>query len=199
MLVVALTGGIGSGKTAVSDMFAQLGAQIIDTDRIAREIVEPGEPALEAIRQHFGEEVLNPDGSLNRTLLRARIFNHHKDRVWLEHLLHPMIRKQVKEQLAKQGYPYAVIVIPLFTTTTRQEYPFIDRICVVDCEENLQVTRTQSRDGITQDMAKQIIATQIPRQERLALADDVVTNNLDLSALKKQIIDLHIRYLEYTS
>lgn len=195
MFVVVLTGGIGSGKSAVADIFAQQGVDIIDTDIIARDLVAPGQPALSAITEHFGHEVLNADGSLNRGILRAHVFNHPKDRQWLEHLLHPMIQQAVKNQLTDCTGPYALVVIPLLTKNYRQAYPFVDRICVVDCDENMQIERTVSRDNITQAMAQQILDTQISREERLALATDVILNNSDLSALTSKVMAMHNKYL----
>lgn len=195
MLTIGLTGGVGSGKSTVAEIFAELGAEIIDTDLIARELVEPGTPALQAMTQHFGSDILNPDGSLNRRHLRGHIFGHPQERAWLEQLLHPLIQAEVHRRLPLSQGLYTVVVIPLLTENYRQTYPFLDRICVVDCEDSIQLERTAARDGITTELAAQMLRAQLSREERLALAQDVITNNHDLSSLKDQIMALHRKYL----
>jgi len=194
MFNVGLTGGVGSGKSTVSALFASLGVDIIDTDLIARELVAAGQPDLTSLRNHFGEEIMNPDGSLNRPHLRAHIFAHSHERAWLEALLHPLIQQKVHEQVEQAQGPYTLVIIPLLTESYRQSYPFLDRICVVDCEEALQLERTAARDGISLELAGQILSAQLPRKARLALADDVIVNNHNLSGLKAQVMTLHQRY-----
>lgn len=195
MFIVGLTGGIGSGKSTVSALFSKLGANIIDTDLIARELVEPGCPALKLMSDHFGMDILNADGSLNRTHLREHIFGHPEERHWLEALLHPLIRQTVQSRIQETKGPYAIVVIPLLTENYRQDYPFLDRICVVDCDDSLQLQRTATRDGISTELAAKMLKAQLSREARLTLAHDIVTNNHDLSALESQVIALHKQYL----
>lgn len=195
MLTIGLTGGVGSGKSTVADMFAKLGAELIDTDLIARELVEPGTPALHAMSKHFGRDILNPDGSLNRPHLRGHIFGHPHERVWLEELLHPLIQAEVHRRLPLSQGRYTLVIIPLLKENYRQTYPFLDRICVVDCEDTIQLERTAARDGITPELAAKMLKAQLSREERLALAHDVITNNHDLSSLEAQVMALHLKYL----
>lgn len=195
MLAIGLTGGIGSGKSTVSAMFAKLGANIIDTDLIARELVEPDRPALKTMCDHFGEDILNADGSLNRAHLRQHVFGHPEERAWLENLLHPMIQKEVNHRLHHGKGPYTVVVIPLLTENYRQTYPFLDRICVVDCEDALQMERTAARDNISPELVGQMLKAQLSREARLSLAQDVIMNNHDLSTLEAQVMALHAEYL----
>lgn len=196
MFVVGLTGGIGSGKSTVADLFAKQGVNIIDTDVIARELVAPGQHALHALVEHFTQDILNPDGSLNRKALRAHIFAHPHERRWLEALLHPLIQQEVKNRLQHTDSAYTVVVIPLLTENYRQSYPFLDRICVVDSEEHVQIERTVTRDGITREMAQQMLNSQPSREQRLSLATDLIINNHDLSALASQVMALHTQYLK---
>jgi dephospho-CoA kinase len=195
MLKVGLTGGIGSGKSTVSNLFEKLGVHIIDTDLISRELVEPGRPALQKLADHFGQDVLNVDGSLNRVHLRQHIFGHPEERHWLESLLHPLIRQEVQHRIQSDQGLYTLIVIPLLTENYRQDYPFLDRICVVDCEDSLQLQRTTARDGISPELAAQMLKSQLSREVRLTLANDIITNNHDLSALESQVMALHQKYL----
>ncbi len=195
MLIVGLTGSVGSGKSTVSALFASLGIEIIDTDLIARELVAPGMPALNTLQAHFGDDILNPDGSLNRSHLRAHVFEHPQERAWLEGCLHPLIQKEVKSRIPLSQSPYTLVVIPLLKENYRQTYPFLDRICVVDCEEALSLERTAARDGISLTLASQILAAQLPRKARLSLANDVIVNNHSLSDLKNQVMALHEQYI----
>jgi dephospho-CoA kinase len=195
MLKVGLTGGIGSGKSTVSNLFEKLGVSIIDTDLISRELVEPGRPALQQLADHFGQDVLNADGSLNRGHLRQHIFGHPEERHWLESLLHPLIRQEVQHRIQSDQGLYTIVVIPLLTENYRQDYPFLDRICVVDCEDSLQLARTTTRDGISPELAAQMLKSQLSREVRLTLANDIITNNHDLSALELQVMALHQKYL----
>lgn len=194
MLIIGLTGGIGSGKSAVSDLFKKLGAEIIDTDQIARDLVAPGTPALKKIHDYFGENFINPDQSLNRQHLREHIFKVPSDKAWLEALLHPLIQQEAFKRCQALNQCYAVVVIPLLTENNRQQYAFLDRICVVDCEEALQLQRTLTRDGISLEFATRILKTQPSREARLALADDIIVNNDSLSLLEKQVMALDEQY-----
>lgn len=192
MLTVGLTGGIGSGKTAVSDAFARLGVPIIDTDLLARELVMPGQPALTEIAALFGTDSLTVDGALDRRYLRSRIFADPTLRQRLENILHPRIRQAVTQRLAALHAPYAIVVIPLLLETGMTD--LIQRILVVDAPESLQLQRVMARDHSDEEQARRILAAQIGRHERLAQADDIIDNSGPLSALAAQVITLHDRY-----
>ena len=192
--VVALTGGIASGKTAVSDRFAELGVPVIDTDVIAHQVVEPGQPALEAVASEFGKIILDQDGKLNRRLLREKIFSDPMAKKALEAILHPAIRSRVLEEIASVQSPYCLVVIPLFTETGA--YDWVDRILVVDTTEETQVQRVMQRDGVNRQQAEAALASQASREARLALADDVIENNGTVGELDAAIQELHHQYLE---
>lgn len=194
MLIVGLTGGIASGKSLVSDHFAALGVPIIDTDVIARDLVLPGTPALQAIIQHFGAGFLNSDGTLNRTKLREQIFNAPEDKLWLETLLHPLIRQSVQTQLATLDAAYCMVVIPLLAENMAS-YNFLDKICVVDTDEQTQLERLRQRDHLTAQQGIKMIAAQATRQMRNKIADDILDNTGNLPSLKQAIRALHERYL----
>lgn len=185
-LLVALTGGIASGKTAVSDGLARLGATIIDTDLIAREVVAPGTPGLDRIREYFGSEVLNPDGSLNRAELRCRVFSNPRDRTMLEAITHPLIEGEVKARIAAADQAdYIVLVVPLLVESGL--FGDVDRVVVVDVPEQVQIERLTARDDIDVEQAKAIIRSQATRQSRLAIADHVIDNRSTLADLDEQI------------
>lgn len=190
--VIGLTGGIGSGKSTVSDLFAQLGVPIIDTDVIAKELTQKNQPALQVIVKHLGESILNTDGSLNRQQLRKHIFNNQPERHWLENLLHPLIRERVQQQLQAINAPYVIVVIPLLHD--RAKFDYVNRVLVVDAPETLQIKRACQRDNMNEKLAQAILDNQISRQDRLALADDVIVNDKTLDALKKQVELLHRQY-----
>ena len=192
MLVIGLTGGIASGKSVVSTLFAILGAEIIDTDEISRELVAPGEPLLAELVARFGEAVLQADGSLNRRALREKVFADAAARKQLEDLLHPAIRARVAERLRESSAPYCIVVIPLLAET---RYPYaLDRVLVVDADPADQLSRLQARDGIDSALAEAMLAAQASREKRLALADDVLVNNTDLASLRSQVTALHALY-----
>ena len=191
--IVAVTGGIASGKSAVTARFEQLGVPVIDADLIARELVEPGEAALIEVVQRFGEGVLDVQGRLDRRQLRQRIFSDASARRDLEAILHPRIRERMRERALAADAPYVVLAIPLLTAGSR--YPFIDRVLVVDVPEALQIERLTRRDGVDEAGARAALAAQISRTERLALADDLVDNNGSLEALAAAVDALHDRYL----
>jgi dephospho-CoA kinase len=190
---IGLTGGIASGKSTVADMFADLGVPVIDTDVIAREVVRPGQPALEEIREAFGTGVIAADGTLDRPAMRSIVFGNDAARHRLESLLHPRIGKATREQADTAGGPYQVIVVPLLVESSLRE--FVDRVLVVDCDEATQVARLLARDAESEDQARRILAAQSSRDERLAIADDVVTNGGALEDTREQVLALHQRYL----
>ncbi|MDP1927523.1 MAG: dephospho-CoA kinase [Thiobacillus sp.] len=194
MFVVALTGGIGSGKSTVADAFAALGVPVIDTDAIARELTAPGEAALDAIRAAFGETVMHADGTLDRAALRRRVFADAAARHQLEAILHPAIRLRVKQALAQLNAPYALLVIPLLVETGAY-HDMLKRILVVDCPEALQLARVMSRSGLRRDEVMAILAAQATRAERLAVADDVILNTASPEDLRVEVASLHQRYL----
>lgn len=192
-LVVAVTGGIASGKSAVTARLEQLGVPVIDADLIARELVEPGEVALAEIVQCFGAGVLDAEGRLDRRQLRQRIFSDAGARRDLEAILHPRIRERMRERALAAAAPYVVLAIPLLTAGSR--YPFIDRVLVVDVPEAVQIERLTQRDGVDEAGARAALAAQISRTERRALADDVVDNSGSLASLAAAVDALHARYL----
>jgi len=193
-LIIGLTGGIGSGKTAVSDRFASLGIVIVDADLASRAVVEPGSPALQSIEEHFGGEVIARDGSLDRPALGRLVFENEAERVWLEKLTHPLINAHLAEQLASADSPYAILAHPLLVETSRTRV--CDRVLVVDVPKALQMERTLARDDRSQSQVKAIIEAQATREQRLAAADDVIVNDQDLAHLDAEVERLHQRYLE---
>ncbi len=193
MLVVGLTGGIGSGKTAVSDRFARYGVPIIDTDLLARELVEPGQPALMEIATVFGPDCLDDAAHLDRARLRERVFADADGRRRLEAILHPRIRALAKQRLAQLTAPYSLLVIPLLAETGMTDW--IDRVLVVDAPEAERLRRVMARDRMDEEQARRILAAQASREQRLALADEVVENSGGFAALERQISILHQHYL----
>lgn len=190
--ILGLTGGIGSGKTAAANHFASLGIHVVDADQAARWVVEPGRPALQQIVEHFGSGVLH-EGALNRAALRERIFLDPSERVWLEQLLHPLIRAEVAAHLAKAESPYAILVSPLLVESG--QYRQVDRVLVVDVPEALQVERTVGRDRASEEQVRAILKVQASREERLRHADDVLLNDRDLAWLQAEVERLHRFYL----
>lgn len=206
MLVIALTGGIGSGKTTVSDIFKSKNIPIIDTDIIARQIVEQGEPAYTEIIKLFGKEILNKDGDINREKLRQLIFASEKKRLQLENILHPLIWDDVKEQLdllltSDSLTPaYCIIVIPLLLENASQAKPVtFDRILVIDTTEEEQIKRAKNRDNCDETMIKNIIKNQVSRQTRINAADDIILNTGNLDTLNEKIDNLHKLYLSQSN
>jgi dephospho-CoA kinase len=192
-MIIGLTGGIGSGKSEVSRRFETLGVTVVDADLVAREVVEPGSSALNAIAEHFGSHILIADKSLNRGKLRGLIFDNKVEKVWLENLLHPMIRAEIISQLQSSPSPYTILSSPLLLETNQDE--LVDRVLVVDASEELQLARASKRDLSNPDDIKKIIATQMTRAERRAKADDILENHGDLINLNAQIEKLHNFYL----
>ncbi|CAJ0992048.1 Dephospho-CoA kinase [Sodalis praecaptivus] len=191
--IVALTGGIGSGKSTVANAFAALGVPLVDADVIAREVVEPGIPVLRAIAQRFGPAVLNADGSLDRAALRARIFSDPEEKAWLNGLLHPLIKRQTEQQLRSARAPYLLWVVPLLIENNLQQRA--DRVLVVDVAREVQIARTLSRDGVSREQVENILAAQVPRQRRLACADDIIDNSGRPEEITDSVATLHQRYL----
>lgn len=188
-LKVGLTGGIGSGKSAAADMFAELGVPVVDADLIAREVVEPGEPALEQIAQHFGKSVIQSGGGLDRRALRERVFADPSEREWLEQLLHPLINERIRDRLDAFDTPYVMLVSPLLIESGQAR--LVDPVIVVDVDEQTQVERTITRDEVTIDQAKRIIASQCSRVERTQRAEYLLDNGGSLEHLREQVEYLH--------
>lgn len=195
--IIGLTGGIGSGKSAAAARFAEAhGIHVVDADIKSRVVVEPGRPALHQIVDRFGDAVLQQDGSLNRAVLRERVFQDPDERRWLEQLLHPLIREEIVSDLASADSPYALLVSPLLVESG--QYQMTRRILVVDVPEALQIARTTLRDKVPEEQVKAILQAQAKREERLRHADDVITNDRDLAALHQQVDQLHQYYLTST-
>ncbi len=190
--IVAITGGIGSGKSAVGDRFESLGVRVVDMDVASRVVVEPGRPALAQIAERFGEGMLNADGTLDRRALREHIFANKDERMWLNGLLHPLINAWVADELAAATSPYAIVVNPLLV----RKDAYVDRILVVDVPVETQIARTMVRDDVDREQAERIVASQIGREQRLELADDVIENTGDLDALVAPVAALHGKYVE---
>lgn len=191
---VGLTGGIASGKSAVADMFAGLGVPVIDTDLIAREVVSPGSPALQEIAAAFGTDVLLPDGSLDRAQLRKIVFSEPARRKQLEAITHPRIGVAMEAQCRQAGGPYQLVVVPLLIESGLDQR--VDRVLVVDCPEELQLKRLMMRDGESAAHAKQVLAAQLSRAERLARADDIVDNSGSLTETRRRVTALDAIYRE---
>jgi len=192
--VIGLTGGIASGKTTVANLFKQqFKIDIVDADIVAREVVEPNTPGLNAIIEHFGTDIVHDDQTLDRAKLRDRIFSHPEEKAWLNGLLHPMISEKMIEDLKQVTSDYALLVVPLLVENKLDS--LCDRVLVVDVEPQTQISRTVKRDNVSEEQAKAILASQASREQRLALADDVVKNNPNDPELLLQITDLHEKYL----
>ncbi len=193
LLRIGLTGGIASGKSTVADMFAEKDVPVIDTDVIAREVVEPGEPALDEIVDLFGPDVIDSEGRLRRRRLRDLVFADVARRKALEAILHPRIRHTAIAQANSLGGPYQIIVVPLLVESPMKK--LMDRILVVDCSEEVQLARLLQRDSENAEQARRILAAQASRAERLAIADDVIVNDGSLDETARQVDDLHRQYL----
>lgn len=194
-MIIGLTGGIASGKSTVARLFGELGVRWVDADDIAREVVAPGEPALKAIVDRYGDTILNREGRLDRSALRDIVFANEKERRWLEATTHPRIRERLTTRLAllqQQDSPYVLLVSPLLFESGQAD--MVQRKLVVDVAEDVQMERAIARDKIDADQAKAILGSQMPREKRLSLADDVLVNEGDLSALVDAVKALDGRY-----
>jgi dephospho-CoA kinase len=191
--ILGLTGGIGSGKSAAAQCFIDLGIHVVDADHAARWVVEPGRPALAAIAEHFGAEVLRADGTLDRGALRGLIFEDAEQRRWLEALLHPLIATEIQRDLASASSPYAILVSPLLVESG--QWKITRRVLVIDVPEQLQLQRTMSRDDASEEQVRAILNAQASRQQRLERADDVLVNDRDTVWLQSEVERLHHFYL----
>jgi dephospho-CoA kinase len=193
-LVVGLTGGIGSGKSAAADEFARLGATVVDTDAIAHELTGPGGAAIPEVKRLFGDALVDAAGAMDRKRMRELVFADAEKKRRLEALLHPMIRAESERRIAAAPGPYVVHVVPLLVESPgfRERYR---RVLVVDCPEALQVARVRQRSGLAEDEIRRIIATQIQRESRLAAADDVIDNSGSIAAMQQKVRQLHEKYL----
>ena len=194
VFVVGLTGGIGSGKSAAADEFARLGAAVVDTDAIARELTEAGGAALPHVKSLFGEAFLLPSGAMDRKAMRERVFADPRAKQALEGLLHPMIRAESERRIAAARAPYVVHVVPLLIESPDYRCR-VDRVLVIDAPEAAQLERVAARSGLAQSEVRAIMRTQAPRSERLVAANDVLDNSGTLDALRKQVAALHAKYL----
>ncbi|WP_254277460.1 dephospho-CoA kinase [Halomonas sp. 3H] len=194
-MIIGLTGGIASGKSTVARAFAALGVPWVDADDVAREVVEPGEPALAEIAERFGTRVLNADGTLNRRALREIVFAEPAERRWLESVTHPRIRERLREHLARiaaDDSPYGLLVSPLLFESGQSE--LVDRTLVIDVPEAVQIARTAARDDVDEAQARAIVAAQMPRAERLARADDVLDNDSSEAEMRQRVTELDRQY-----
>jgi dephospho-CoA kinase len=197
-LVVGLTGGIGSGKSAAADEFERLGATVVDTDAIARELTQPGGAAMPHIQALFGDAFVAPSGAMDRKAMRERVFEDPAARQALEGLLHPMIRAEAERRIADAAGPYVLYVVPLLIES-KEPRRRADRILVVDAPEEVQVARVAARSGLSAAEVRNIMAAQASRAERRAAADDVIENGGTLDALREQVRALHARYVKMSS
>ncbi|NQY34314.1 MAG: dephospho-CoA kinase [Alteromonadaceae bacterium] len=195
--IIGLTGGIGCGKSTISNMFTKLGIDVVDADIVARQVVEPTSPALKAIADYFGTEFICTNGELNRSLLRSRIFKHSEDKLWLNNLLHPLIRQTMLEQINNCSSAYCLLVAPLLIENKLTK--LVDRVLVIDVSEQIQLSRTIKRDKSSTNEIQRIIASQISREKRIEAANDIVNNESDnLADTEETIKNLHQKYLQFT-
>ena len=192
-MIIGLTGGIGSGKTAVSDAFQDLGITIVDADLASRIVVQKGKPSLKKIAEHFGNDILNENSELDRAKLREIIFNSDEEKNWLESLLHPAIANQIQDELKASNSPYTILVSPLLLETNQKEY--CNKVLVVDVPVELQVERTLKRDQVSEGQVKSIIKAQISRKNRLEFADEVIINDGSLEELHSTVMKFHQKFI----
>lgn len=194
VLVIGVTGGIGSGKTTVANLFSSLGVPIIDADELARQVVMPGQAAYEEIVQRFGPTIVTDSGELDRRQLRESVFSDPADRARLEEIVHPRVYAEIKKQLDSLDSPYAIVVVPLLIESGGRK--LVDRVLVVDTPPETQIERTNRRDGTARRTIKKILAAQLDRSTRLSAADDVIENSSSMETLEEAVSDLHRRYLD---
>jgi dephospho-CoA kinase len=192
-LIVGVTGGIGSGKSTAAQRFQERGADLVDTDAIARELTRPGQPAIEQITARFGAEYLAADGGLDRGKLRTRVFSNPDARRALETILHPMIRREVEARVRASTGPYVLVLVPLLVESGGYR-DLVQRVLVIDCDERLQVRRAMQRSGLTEDQVRAIMQAQATRSQRLAVADDLIDNDGSPEQLARQVDALDARY-----
>jgi len=192
-MIIGLTGGIGSGKTAVSDLFKELGITIVDADLASRVVVQKGREELNKISEHFGRDILNSNGELDRAQLRDIIFNSEEEKLWLESLLHPAIASQIQKELDSSNSPYTVLVSPLLLETNQRN--FCNKVLVVDVPEEIQIQRTAERDNVSEEQIKSIISSQIDRDSRLEQADEVIVNDGSIQDLENKVQELHKKFI----
>ena len=197
MFVVALTGGIGSGKTVVSDHFAGIGVPVIDTDVIAREVVQPGKPTLAKLVEHFGQNILTADGELDRDQMRKVAFSDKDNKAALDNITHPAIREETISQIGAVRYPYCVVVIPLLHASSAFAQ-LAQRILVVSAETETRIERVMQRNGLSRDQVKRIIASQPSEEERRDMADDIIDNNGSIADAQNCAEQLHQQYLLFS-
>jgi len=195
MYVVGLTGGIGSGKSTVANIFSELGIQIVDADISARAVVAPGSPALKKIAVHFGKNIILTNGDLDRKGLRAKVFNNEQELKWLERLLHPLIRQHIEQQLQNASSAYTILESPLLLETNQHE--MTDRILVIDVPQDVQIARALRRDNSNEKEIRKIMSAQCSRESRLAMADDIIVNDQKLESLTPFVQALHQQYLNF--
>ena len=191
--VIGLTGGIGSGKTTVANLFAAQGIELVDADIVAREVVEPNSDGLRQLIEHFGKDILLDNGELNRAALRERIFNNPTEREWVNQCLHPKIRTRMLQLIKSSPSEYTVLVVPLLFENGLDS--LVNRTLVVDIPVELQVERTLSRDGVSEQQIRHIIGSQMSREDKLAKADDVISNHGEIKHLEQAVLALHDKYL----
>ena len=194
MFIVGLTGGIGSGKSVVSNKFLSLHINVNDADIASRKIVEPGQPALVEIENHFGSDILTKEGFLNRGKLREVIFSDPKEKKWLESILHPKIREYLVQEIEGSSSPYSILVSPLLLETNQHQ--LCSRILLVDVPREIQIKRTVLRDKVPESQIEKIILSQMDREKRLKKADDVLLNTGTVLELEEQVLELHKKYLQ---
>ncbi len=193
-LVIGLTGGIGSGKSAVTSLFAAHGVDIVDADIVARDVVTPGSVGLSEIAKKFGDDILLPDGTLNRSHLRELVFHDETNKAWLNGLLHPLIREGMREGIANSKSAYCILAVPLLIENELTS--MVNRVLVIDCTEQQQLERAMLRDGSSEQTIRHIMASQATREQRLQAADDIIDNSGALDTLPGQVDTLHNRYLQ---
>lgn len=194
MLIIGLTGGIGSGKSAACEIFTELGVPVIDADVIARQVVEPGQPTLQQVLDTFGKSLLTPAGKLDRAKLRAIVFKDPTKRKQLEAILHPAIQTEMQHQANTLNHPYCIFAIPLLFEANQRHV--VDRVLVIDAPDELRKQRIKARDQLNESEIDAIFSAQLTRQARLSQADDTINNDADLDHLRTQVIDLNSRYID---